>query len=269
MDSMSVVYVVSALAVAAAIAYQIFNTAAERSLKSMAGKVLKGPPQYPRIYSETDLKDLPVPVQRYFKTVLKEGQRFARTVQVEHIGNIKTSKTSGWSWIRGTEFFSARYPAFVWRGKTTWFTATDSFVGGKGALSIRFLSLFRIANYSGKNIDRSELQRWIAEAVWFPTALLPCKSLRWSAIDDNTALLEYYWGQSRITFTVSFSDDHKISKFATERHDSDGNLTPWIGSVSRYQRHGGMLIPSCMEACWTDPSQPYAKFQLTKIDHEF
>lgn len=37
-------------------------------------------------------------------------------------------------------------------------------------------------------LSRGALQRYLAEAVWFPTALLPREGLKWTAVDDSTAL---------------------------------------------------------------------------------
>jgi hypothetical protein len=36
-------------------------------------------------------------------------------------------------------------------------------------------------------IARGELMRYLAEAAWYPTALLPSQSVQWEALDDHSA----------------------------------------------------------------------------------
>ena len=66
-------------------------------------------------------------------------------------------------------------------------TGKDDYINGKGYFQIKLLSLFTVADTKGKELDESELIRWLGEAPLFPTALLPSKYLHWEQIDSNSA----------------------------------------------------------------------------------
>jgi hypothetical protein len=57
----------------------------------------------PRIYDPKKLEGLPAPVQRFFKTVLKEGQPIVAAVKFVHKGQFNMSKTeTKWSSFTST-----------------------------------------------------------------------------------------------------------------------------------------------------------------------
>ena len=56
----------------------------------------------------------------------------------------------------------------------------DTFIGGEGRLHASMLGLFTVADVQGGGeIARGELMRYLAEAIWYPTALLPSQGVRW------------------------------------------------------------------------------------------
>lgn len=46
----------------------------------------------------------------------------------------------------------------------------------------KFLSLFPLFDAQNqRKLDEGALQRYLAEAIWFPTALLPSQGVTWTA----------------------------------------------------------------------------------------
>ena len=55
------------------------------------------------------------------------------------------------------------------------------YVEGKGNFQVKLLSVLTVAeSKDSRQHDEGELQRWLAEAPWFPTALLPINTFNGS-----------------------------------------------------------------------------------------
>ena len=65
----------------------------------------------------------------------------------------------------------------------------DAYADGAGSGQVQLLSALTVA--SDKNnpeLNSSSLHRYLAEAVWYPSALLPSAGVQWSSIDNRRAL---------------------------------------------------------------------------------
>lgn len=68
-------------------------------------------------FTYAQLENLPDPVQRYFKNVLKENQPYISFVRLKHDGQFKTGIDKNWANIKGEQYFTTATPGFVWKGK--------------------------------------------------------------------------------------------------------------------------------------------------------
>jgi hypothetical protein len=200
---------------------------------------------------------------------LKEGLPYISFVRLLHKGQFRSSLNKEWKNIRGEEYFTTGQPGFIWKGKTSAFTAIDKYAGRKGQLKVFFLSFFRILKGEGREYDESELLRWVAESVWFPTNLLPDERLQWQAIDSHRALLCYHYQGIQLFFKVSFNDKGEIVEFETKRYKDPTHRETWIGQVENYKDHNGVLIPVSIRAIWRlkECDFCYAQFEVTGIEY--
>ena len=222
-----------------------------------------------KTFQYSQLAGLPEPVQRYFRHVLKEGQPYISYVRLLHKGRFRTSLKKDWSSIQGEEYFSTENPGFIWKGTTRSFTAIDRYVGGKGQLKVYILSLVRLLKGTGQAYNEAELQRWLAESVWFPTNLLPDERLLWDPIDSHKALLTFSAGNVQIFFKVSFNDKGEIVEFETKRYKDPTHRETWLGKVEGYKEHYGVLIPNRIRAIWRlkECDFSYAEFEIIGIEY--
>ena len=223
-----------------------------------------------KIFSYDQLKDLPNPVQRYFRHVLKDGQPYISYVRLKHDGWFKTGKDKKAMDIQGEQYFTAEKPGFVWKGKTSMFTARDMYLDGKGSLTVHLFSLIRIAREEGPNVDQGELLRWLGESVWFPTNLLPNKHLQWIPINDHQARLNFEYNGLSVYYVVTFNEANEIEKLETERYMGNKGLTPWVGEVSDYHEEEGVKVPSIIEASWMleDGKYTYGRFRVQQMQYD-
>ncbi len=222
-----------------------------------------------KTYDPAQLSGLPTPVQRYFRHVLKSGQPYIRSVRLRHDGQFKTDLKKDWMDITGEEYFVADKPAYIWNGTTTWFSACDQYVTGRGSLTVRLLGAFPIQHASGPSVDEGELLRYLAETIWFPTSLLPGGPAVWSPIDDSSATLTLTVNGLTVSCQMHFNEKGEIVRYQAQRYNMTHRI-PWTGQVSDYREVDGVRIPFQASAAWVidGVEQPYAKFTVHDIEYD-
>lgn len=223
-----------------------------------------------KVFHYEQLLDLPEPVERYFRHVLKDGQPFISYVRLTHDGQFKAGLDKDWTNIEGEQYFTAEKPGFIWKGTTSMFTARDMYLGDQGRLIVTLFSLYNIANGKGENFNEGELQRWLGESVWFPTNLLPCERNQWSPIDANSAKLSFQYRSVSFAYIVTFNEVGEITQMETERFMGDENRQNWLIKLADYKELNGVIVPTTAEAIWKLEAGEfsYAKFNVKKIEYD-
>ena len=222
-----------------------------------------------KIYTVKQLENLPEPVQRYFKYVLKDGQKYVSSLRLTHNGFFKTDLKKNFIKITGEQYFSAQKPQFIWKGVTSMFTARDYFIDNKGGLIATLLNVYNVVDAKGSNFDEGELQRWMAESVWFPTNFLPSEYLNWTAIDANSAKLSFHYNTTAFDFIVRFNAIGEITEIEGERFMTANKKEKWVCKMANYQERNGVKIPISDQAIWRlkEGDQVYAKFEVLKVEY--
>ena len=223
-----------------------------------------------KIYSVSILHGLPEPVQRYFRHVLKPGQQYISCARLKHSGLFKSSEKDKFEKINGEQYFNTVSPGFIWKGRTSLFTAIDMYLHKQGKLNVYLFSCIPILRGKGKSYDQGELLRWLGESAWFPTNLLPAENLSWSAIDDTTALLLYKKNNLELSYKIFFNARNEIESMQTKRYMGKDGLRDWIGHFSEYKEFNGMIIPTLVEGAWVvqDEQKPYAIFEVDRMEYD-
>jgi len=236
------------------------------------------------VFREEDLRGLPTPVSRYFRLALREGQplvRRARLLQRGQFNLAASAQKSRWRRLQAEQHFSAGPPGFLWdaRIRTAPLMAVrvrDAYIGAEGSMLGKLLHLFTVVDEAGKaELNEGALQRYLAEAVWLPTALLPSRGVRWTAVDDTRALAELTDAGTTVSLEFHFNEEGEVSGvFAPGRHRAVGGKfvpTPWAGRFRDYQVRGGMRVPLEAEAEWQLPegALPYWRGRIVEIEYEY
>ena len=235
-----------------------------------------------KTYSPDELIGLPAPVQKYLRAVLKEGQAIVSGVHIELSGTINMSAT-GESWKRftSTQQVIAQRPGFDWEGRIEIMPGLtgrvhDAYIAGEGILHATLFGLISLANLRGTpEIAQGELMRFLAEAAWYPTVLLPGQVVQWKAVDDFSANATLKDGKTAATLLFRFDENGLIESVRAEaRGRTVGGAvipTPWEGRWSNYERRDGMRIPTGGEVAWMLPEgpMPYFRGRITSLRYEF
>ena len=151
-----------------------------------------------------------------------------------------------------------------------------AYIAGEGIFHATLFGLVSLVNLRGTpEIAQGELMRFLAEAAWYPTALLPSQGVQWKAIDDFCAKATLKDGETAPTLLFRFDENGLIKSVRAEARGRTvaGAVipTPWEGQWSSYERRDGMCIPTEGEVAWLLPEgpKPYWRGRITSLRYEF
>lgn len=235
-----------------------------------------------KTYSSDELIGLPVPVQRYFRKALKDGQPIVLAVSVEHSGTFNMSETDEqWRPFISTQRVITQRPGFDWEGRIAMMPGLsvrvhDAYIAGEGILHASLFGLVSLVNLRGTpEVAQGELMRFFAEAAWYPTALLPSQGVQWETVDDTSAKATLRDGETTLKLLFRFNEDGLIESVRAEARGRTvaGSVipTPWEGRWSNYELRDGMRIPIDGEVAWMLPEgpKPYWRGRITRLSYEF
>jgi hypothetical protein len=140
------------------------------------------------------LDSLPPPVERYLRGVLKDQQPAVIAVCLELSGAFNMGEAGNkWKPFTSVQRVITQWPGFDWDARIMMLPGLavrvhDAYIDREGLLDTALFGLVRLARIRGTGpIAQGELMRFLAEAVWYPTALLPCACLHWEAVNDHAA----------------------------------------------------------------------------------
>jgi hypothetical protein len=236
-------------------------------------------PVQPKTYDSKEIAGLPEPVQRFFKTVLKEGQEIVAKVEFLQKGQFNMNeKLDKWNNFTATQLVVTHRLGFDWDARIQMAPMLNAFVHdtyllGVGNLHASLMGLFTLANmHDAPELNQGELLRFFAEAAWYPTSLLPSQGVSWEAINDNSALATLTDGETTASVVFQFNAEGVIASMrAEDRYRDKTTAMPWSGRFGEYSLESGMLIPLYGEIGWEYPEglRLYFKGKITKISYEF
>lgn len=244
------------------------------------------PPAALRFDAARDLQGLPPPVQRYFRAALADGTPVVTALRLAHRGSFNLAAEGPDRWIpfTSTQRVVTQRPGFVWDARMAMAPGLvvrvhDAYVAGEGLLHPAVLGLFSLTELRGTGpepggLAHGEFMRFVAEAAWYPTALLPSQGARWTAVDAQSALVTLADGAVEVTLRMHF--DAASGLIDTVRAEARGRtlgtrvvMTPWEGRWYDPARHGGITVPMRGEVAWLTPEGRRAYWRGTITALEF
>lgn len=239
-------------------------------------------PIEPEVFDGRELEGVPAPVQRYFRTVLEDGQPIVAAVTLSHTGTFNMDETGErWKPFTSTQAVVTRRPGFDWDGRIAMMPGLrvyvhDAYVAGEGILHAAMLGLVSMVDLrGGDELAKGELMRFVAEAAWYPTALLPSQGVLWDAVDDHSARATLKDGDVTVTLLFHFNEEGLIDTVRAEaRGRTVGGTvvpTPWHGRFWNYAIQSGIRVPLDGEVSWLLPerAKPYWRGRITQLSYRF
>jgi hypothetical protein len=239
-------------------------------------------PVRPEIVDFRELESLPAPVKRFFRTALTDGRPMVAAVHVRHRGTFNMGEAADqWKPFTSDQKIVAQEPGFHWNARIAMIPGLpvlvhDAYIAGEGLLHASMLGLFPLANVHGTDdMAEGELMRFVAEAVWYPTALLPSQGVRWEPVDDRSAYATLTDGNISVTILFTFNDSGLVETVHTIARGRmlNGKIvtTPWLGRFWNYTEREGMQVPVDGEVAWLLPAgtKTYWRGRIIEIAYEF
>lgn len=207
-----------------------------------------------------DLERLPAPVARYLEWALPHRQQIG-LIRLRQTGILRTVvHRERWMAFEAEHIAAPRPVGFVWNARVAiapllHLRVRDAFVAGQGSGQVSLLSALTVAADAGTpEMNAGSLHRFLAEAVWYPTALLPSTKLSWSAIDDHKALATLIECGVRVSLEFHFADTGQVTGVYTParwgRFEGGYKQLPWGGRFRSYEEQQGVRVPMEGEAGW-------------------
>ena len=225
---------------------------------------------------------LPTPVSRYFRHVLTDGQELVSTATLQQSGLLRTSTTTdAWSGFTARHVVTPPVTGFLWNAKVATPLAThirviDSYIAGVGGGRVTLLSAFAVAAEAGEpELNSGALHRYLAEGVWYPTALLPQSGVTWSPVDDRTAMATLTDRGTTVSLEFRFNDIGEVvgiySPDRFQRFEQQYRQVAWEGHFRDYQLRQGMRVPGYGEVGWyeNETLELVWKGNLVDVQYQF
>jgi hypothetical protein len=274
MAAMIVAGVVAAIAAGIAVGFR----RQQRELAARIHELVQAAATAPAMDSSELVDRLPPPVIRYLRRALPQS-RPVRVVRMRQVGTLRTDVgTDRWMTFEAEHTAAPDAVGFVWNARVTvapliHVRVRDAFFQGEGSGHVSLFSAITMASNSGTpEMNSGSLHRFLAEAVWYPTALLPGPNLRWSQIDSNTALATLTAHGTSVSLEFRFRENGDVTGIYTPaRWGAFGGgyeQHPWEGHFRNYQFRQGLLVPSEGDVGWYLDGvwRPVWKGTITEFD---
>lgn len=205
-------------------------------------------------------EDIPAPVRDYFRAALPGKQMLICSATLQQTGELRTDPASH-NWIN----FSASETVvpgrgFTWNARValplhTHLRVLDSLIAGTGTGRISVMSVLPVGeDRDNPQLNSGALHRYLAEAAWFPTALLPQSGVHWSAMDAHRAVATLAMNGVSVSLEFRFNERHEIESIYTPARwgmfNGKYEQRPWEAHFRDYRQVQGMRIPRYGEVGW-------------------
>jgi hypothetical protein len=209
----------------------------------------------PAVLTETHLRDLPGPVQRWLRQAGVVGKERPSTVRLKYAGEFRLAEDKGWMPYESQTYYTTDPPALIWtvtmrmlgllplRGR-------DRYAQGEGSILMKVLSLVPVADKTGGSLDQGSLLRYLGETVWFPAGAV-APYITWEARDPHSAVATMSYGNTTASASFFFDEDGRVTQITADRNnDAIGKRVPWSIPITGYGYFDGVRVPVAGEGVW-------------------
>jgi hypothetical protein len=254
------VAVAATLVVLAVVTVLVATALWNRATNRMRGDLEAGA-RAPEGLAALDSVSAPPSVLRYLSRSVPPGSAPVRMATLVQEGTFQMGEgEAGWRPFRATQHVRAYPPGFLWDATIAIapmipVRVRDGYVDGTGMMKGALASLIvMVEGKPTRELAQGALYRYLAEAAWMPTRLLPGDGLTWREVDDSTAEATLRDGDVQVSVQFRFdAAGDLISIYVPERgRDVKGVSvpTPWVGRFWGHQEMDGLRIPLEGEVAW-------------------
>jgi hypothetical protein len=229
------------------------------------------------IVRAADLNRLPPPVRKWLTASGIVERRRISTVHLLQSGAMRPSPRGARMPLNAEQEFSVNPPAFIWYANIhaapfLSLVARDKYQDGHGNMLIKIGGLYKLADDRGPEMDQGTLLRFLAETIWFPSAVLN-NYIQWDAGDSTSARATMTFGGVTASGIFRFNDRGDVISFEALRYrgaHGKYSLEPWLITMSDYRTVDGIRIPHSCEVAWKHNSDnsPWLKLEIKTLEFD-
>ncbi len=232
----------------------------------------KNKPLLSEMFTKNDIKDLPLPVQQYFRYCKYIGTPKMTYMQA-HLENVdfimsdnKTIKIDykQINFVNKPDRFAYISSSLVGIP----FEGLDFYKNGKGNMKGTLAKIIPLFNQQNRLIDQSCLVTWLAECLIVPNAALQ-DFVKWETIDKTHAKASVSWKNISVSGIFTFKKNGELLNFRTKDRiaiDIKGKVTKaeWSALFLKYHSVNGILQPKIIQSIWHYPNKDCPYFNQNK-----
>ncbi len=210
--------------------------------------------------TDVGLENVPAPVARYLRLALPTPIRIQQ-VRMQQVGTLRTDASSErWMAFEAEHVVVPPATGFLWNARVRvapllHVRVRDALIDGKGSGQVALLSAFAVSQDGGTlEMNSGSLHRYLAEAVWYPTALLPSPHLRWTEIDTTKALATLTDHGITVSLEFRFAESGEVIGIYTSGRwgtfAGGYRQVAWEGHFRDYRDRGGVIVPTEGDVGW-------------------
>ena len=229
------------------------------------------------LITEEDIEGLPEPLQRYLMFTQIIGEKKVSSVRLKQKGEIRTRVNQNFMAFDADQYYTVDPPGFIWHVNLkpavgVNIIGIDKFMHGKGGMNMKLLSLFKIVDAEGDEMNQGALLRFFTEMLWFPSAFLS-DYITWEEIDKNSVKGTIILEGISASAELFIKDNGEANYFTAERYkevDGSFSLEKWATPIREYQELNGIKVPLNAEAVWhlKEGQFSYFRAQVTSIEYD-
>jgi hypothetical protein len=206
---------------------------------------------------------LPAPVERFYRTVY--GDRVPVYTSAVLTGRATIKPFAGIAMPARYRFVHVAGRDYRHYIEACWFglpflKVNERYVDGESLMEIP-----GIGNDSGPKVEWSANQGMWAESWQFPALFVTDPRVTWLPVDDETAILDVPFKETRQQFVVRFDPETGLPTWSeTMRYhaSTSDEKTLWMTRALEWAEIDGVLTNTVGSATWMDSGRPWAVFTL-------
>ena len=221
---------------------------------------------------------LPPIIQKWLERSGATGKEIIRSAYLKQKGEMRTTPAGNWMPFTANQWVTTEKPGFMWfvnvaAAPMIKLLGRDKYENGRGAMLIKLLSLFKVADSSGKEIDQGAMVRYLAEIVWTPSTVLN-EYIKWEQLDNLTAKAVMTYNGITASGIFKFDETADIISFEAERYydrKTGATLENWLIQIDRnsYKTFDGIKTAAKSTITWKLKDGDFNWYKLEILDIKY
>ena len=200
--------------------------------------------------------------------LLPEGDAAARslkTIRIFEQGEMRASAEARWMSFTSEQTLQTQCSGFRWDARSSGVVITDAYEDGHGMAMSRLAGLLTLKKASrGPELDRGEVQRYLASLMFCPAALVNHASLEWTAVAESVLRVRDLTDPTGAAVDFEIGLDGEPASCRSIRPRLVGRNavdTDWVGKGRDFRLWSGMRMAHRLEVWWEIPGAPFCYYR--------